>query len=429
MIKNSSLQKYNQVKNRYKGAIIIHPIMTGGLVPKEIQRRLYEENWTGIGYSLCFDCLEGRSSLISKPPVRSFLNDIAEFFGGDVAEHTFGCRAAQFAVMKTISDYVRREGAKDYANIVLADPLCHYTTAIAAEAAGLQLTEVPHSGYPEYKVEALSFHQKIEEIKSETGKLPGLIVVTHVEPYYGNLNPAEEVGKISKEYGIPYMVNAAYTAGVMPVNMRDLQADFLTVSAHKSMASLGPLGFLVTNFEWSKRVFETSRIVTEWSGRSFGNKIQNIFGCSIGGIPLISAMYSFPYVADRVNRWEEELKKTRWFIQEMEKLDDVMLIGERPHRHHLLHFETPIFWEISKRHKRRGFFLAEEMIKLGIVGLHRGLSKHVKLSVYGLDWDEVKKVRDAFFEIAEKYCKKYRLDSVFAEDAKQDLGGEQRRQS
>jgi len=399
------------MKNRYKTDVIIHPIMTGGIVPDEVQKRLFEEEWTRVGYSVCFDCIEGRSSLIGKPPVRHFLNDIAEFFGGDVAEHTFGCRTAQFAVMKTISDYIEREGSRDYAKVVVTDPLCHYTTGIAAEMTGFRLVEPPHRGYPEYRVEAKDFVSKIEEIKRETGKLPGLVAVTHVEPYYGNVNPVEEVGKIANEYDIPYMVNAAYTAGIMPVDMKDFQADFLTVSAHKSMASLGPLGFLVTNYEWSKRVFRKSTILPEWSGRAFGKKLPNLIGCSVGGISLISAMYSFPYVVERVKEWDEELKKIRWFIKEIEKLDDIMLIGERPHRHHLLHFETPIFWEISRHHRRKGFFLAEEMIKRKIVGLHKGLSKHVKLSIYGLDWDTIRMVRDAFYEIASKYVKQFNMAS------------------
>ncbi len=77
-----------------------------------------------------------------------------------------------------------------------------------------------------------------------------------------------------------------------------------------------------------------------------------------------------------------------------------MLLGERPHAHHLLHFETPDFWNISKHHKRRGFFLAEEMLKRGIVGLHKGLSKHVKLSIYGLKDKEIKQVLDALSEIS-----------------------------
>jgi len=415
MVKIERIERYSQIRNEYKDAIIVHPIMRGGIIPEHAQKKLVQEGWIGVGYSVCFDCLEGRSGLISKPPIADFLEDVAEFFGGDRAEHTLGCRTAQFAVMKTISNYVEKEGSKDYAKIVVADPLCHYTTAIAAETTGLRIVEPPHSGYPEYRVEAESFRSKIEQVKKETGKLPGLMMVTHADPYHGNLNPAKEVGNIAEEYDVPYMVNAAYTSGVMPVNMKDLNADFLTISAHKSMASLGPLGFLVTNHEWTKNAFQTSRILTDWSGRSFGKKIPNIFGCSVGGIPLISAMYSFPYVVERVKKWDQELENSRWFIHEMEGIGDVMLLGKRPHMHHLLHFETPIFWEISKYHKRRGFFLAEEMMKRGIVGLHRGLSKHVKLSLYELRRDEIEKVKEAFCDIVEKYAKEFKIDRASTE--------------
>ncbi|MFQ6068848.1 MAG: hypothetical protein ACE5KD_04805, partial [Candidatus Bathyarchaeia archaeon] len=102
MIKPGDIQRYMQMQNQYKGCLIIHPIMTGGIVPEEVQKRILEEEWTKVGYALCYDCIEGRSGLITKPPVREFLQNITEFFGGDVAEHTFGCRVAQFAVMKAI---------------------------------------------------------------------------------------------------------------------------------------------------------------------------------------------------------------------------------------------------------------------------------------------------------------------------------------
>ncbi|NOZ83074.1 MAG: hypothetical protein GXN98_04605 [Euryarchaeota archaeon] len=185
--------------------------------------------------------------------------------------------------------------------------------------------------------------------------------------------------------------------------MKRMRADFLTVSAHKSMASLAPLGFVVTNYEWSKRAFAPSKSKAEWTGRVFGKKLPNVFGCSIGGLPLISAMLSFDYVKSRVKRWEEEMKKTNEFVDRLEDIGggDIMLLGERPKRHHLLHFETPLFWEISRKHRRKGFFLAEEMLKRRIVGLHKGLSKHIKLSVYGLSDEEIERVLAAFEEIAE----------------------------
>lgn len=403
---DEKIAKFRSINNPYKHYVIIHPIMRGGIIPDNIQRMLIDEGWMKVGYAVCYDCIEGRSGLVSKPPIDEFLSTIAEFFDGDIAEHTFGSRAAQFSVMKTIADNI----SEDFAKIVLTDPLCHYTTAIAAEMNNLKIVEVQHSGYPEYRVRAEDFVNKIESIKKENGKLPALIAATHVEPYYGNLNPVKEIGKIAKEFGIPYMINAAYTAGILPISIKELKADFLTVSAHKSMASIGPLGFLITNEDWSDKAFKKSTIKLDWTGRTFGKKIVNIFGCSVGGLPLISSMYSFPYVVERIGKWEEELKKVRWFISEMEKIDGIRLVGEKPHNHHLMHFETKIFWEVSKYHKRKGFFLAEDMMKKGIVGLHRGLSKHVKISLYGLSWEEVKRVRDAFYDIAKKYANEFKLN-------------------
>ena len=377
---------------RYKGAVIINPLMRGGIVPKEVQRKLFEEGWAEVGYDLCFDCIEGRSSLITKPPIKSHLEDVAKFYGGDIAEHTFGCRASQFAVMKAVSDAAEEQKRE---KIVIADPNSHYSTNIAAEMCGLRLVEPPHTAYPEYKVTADALEDKIKEVGE-----PALIAVTHADPYFGNLAPVEEIGKLCYEKEIPYMVNAAYTGGVMPINMKDFKADFLTLSAHKSMASIGPLGYLVTTYEWGKKAFALSKVTPDWTGRAFGKKIPNIFGCSIGSLPLISSMFSFPEVKKRVKQWPSWEKKINAFVDDFEDIEDIMLLGERPHRHHLLHFETPAFWKISKYHKRRGFFLAEEMLKRGIVGLHKGLSKHVKLSIYGLTDKEIKQVLSALAEIA-----------------------------
>ena len=385
------------LKNPYRGKIVINALMRGGIVPPEVKKQLFEE-WADVGYVNCFDCLEGRSSLIGKPPIKKFLGEVSKFFGGDAAEHSFGCRGAQFAVMRMIAEFVKEN--EDYCTTVIADPNSHYSTNIAAEMNYLRTVEPSHSGYPEYSYDPDSFKKKIEEIKQKEGKLPGLLVVTHADPYYGNVAPVEEIGKICEDYEVPYLINAAYTGGVMPINMKEIKADFLTLSAHKSMMSIGPLGFLITTYKWAKELFATSEAKPGWSGRAFGKKIPNLFGCSIGGLPLISSMLSFPYVVERVKKWDEEVAKSNQFVNDLENIGDIMLLGERPHRHHLLHFETEKFWEISKTHPKKGFFLAGEMIERGVVGLHRGMSKHIKLSVYGLSGEEIKKVTEAFHEIA-----------------------------
>jgi Sep-tRNA:Cys-tRNA synthetase len=197
------------------------------------------------------------------------------------------------------------------------------------------------------------------------------------------------------------MLNAAYTGGVMPINMKEMNVDFLTLSAHKSMMSLAPLGYVVTTYEWAARVFATSKSMAAWTGRSFGKKIPNVFGCSIGGLPLISGMMSFPFVKKRVAGWEEELRKSNDFADALEDIGDIMLLGQRPHRHHLLHFETPKLWEVSQGKKEKGFYIAKFLIDNRIVGLHRGMSKHIKLSVYGLSDADRKTVLDKFQALVE----------------------------
>lgn len=387
--------------NKYKGYTIVNPLMVGGIVPEKVAEKICQEEWVRVGYSICFNCLEGRSSLVTKPNVKEHLNQIADFFGGDSAEHTFGCRGAQFAVMKYVSELAKESGR---AKVIIADPNSHYSTNISAEMTGLKTVEPPHNGYPEYKYTPESFRDKIAEVKKSEGKAPALVVVTHADPYYGNIAPVEEIGKICEEEEVPYLINAAYTGGIMPINMKKMKADFLTLSAHKSMASLGPLGYLVTSHEYAKKVFMPSKERPDWSGRSFGKKVPNIFGCSIGGIPLISGMLSFDHVKARVARWDDELSNIRKFADSLEDLGggEIMLLGQNPRNHHLLHFETPALWDISQSHKRKGFFLSEAFEKKKITGIHKGLTKHIKISVYGLSDEERRNVLGVFEDILSK---------------------------
>lgn len=372
--------------------------MRGGILPVEVREELFRE-WGGLGYIMCYDCLEGRSSLCGKPPAKKFLAEVADFFGGDAAEHTFGCRAAQFAVMRAIRENLKSD--PNYTDTIIADPNSHYSTNIAAEMNDLRVVEFPHDGYPSYTFAPEAYEEKIQKIKADTGKLPALAMATHADPYYGNIVPVAEIGRVCRENDVPFMLNAAYTGGVIPINMKEMNVDFLTLSAHKSMMSLAPLGFVVTTYEWADRLFKTSTSAAAWTGRAFGKKIPNVFGCSIGGLPLLSAMAAFPYVRERVARWDDELKKINAFVDDMENIGDIMLLGQRPHKHHLLHFETPRLWEVSQSKKDKGFHVAKFMIDHGVVGLHRGMSKHVKMSVYGLSDEELSKVRGALHALAE----------------------------
>ena len=67
-----------------------------------------------------------------------------------------------------------------------------------------------------------------------------LIALTHASNVTGALQPVEAVGQIAAEKRIPFLIDAAQTAGHVPINVEQLEASFLATSGHKGL--LGPLG-------------------------------------------------------------------------------------------------------------------------------------------------------------------------------------------
>lgn len=376
------LEKYTSLTREWTKYINLNPIQRGGILSPEARRVLLE---FGDGYSVC-DWCKGRLDEISKPPVSDFYQDLADFLGMDVARVVTRCREAKFIVFSTLA----KPG-----QTVVVDSLAHYSTFLAAGLAGLRIKEVPNTGYPEFKILPEQYERKIEEVKKETGEPPALVLLTHADPHYGNLSNAREIGKICHEKGVPFMLNAAYTAGVMPVNGRELGVDLLVSSGHKSWAASAPTGILTMRKEFADKVLRRSEL--------FPQKELALLGCTVMGAPLLSLMASFPSVLERVKHWEEEVEKTRFLVKELEEIKGTRQLGMRPKQHHLIHFESTGLAEVSKRHKRKGFFLYGELKEKGIVGIIPGRSEHFEVSVYGLEWEKVKYVADAFKEIARKY--------------------------
>lgn len=60
-----------------------------------------------------------------------------------------------------------------------------------------------------------------------------LVTVMHANNEIGTIEPVGEIGKIVRERGIPFLVDAVQTVGHIPVNVDELGADLLTMSAHK----------------------------------------------------------------------------------------------------------------------------------------------------------------------------------------------------
>lgn len=65
-------------------------------------------------------------------------------------------------------------------------------------------------------------------------------VFTHVSNVFGYILPVEELAALCRQYGVPFIVDAAQSAGALPVRMRTWGADFIAMPGHKGL--LGPQG-------------------------------------------------------------------------------------------------------------------------------------------------------------------------------------------
>jgi cysteine desulfurase family protein len=69
---------------------------------------------------------------------------------------------------------------------------------------------------------------------------PKAAIVTHVSNVFGYILPIEEIAAMCHSYGVPFIVDAAQSAGTLPVSLKKWDADFIAMPGHKGL--LGPQG-------------------------------------------------------------------------------------------------------------------------------------------------------------------------------------------
>ena len=80
----------------------------------------------------------------------------------------------------------------------------------------------------------------LTEFEDALKKKPAAAVFTHVSNVFGYILPVEQMAALCREKGIPFIIDAAQSAGMLPVSLKDLGADFIAMPGHKGL--LGPMG-------------------------------------------------------------------------------------------------------------------------------------------------------------------------------------------
>jgi cysteine desulfurase/selenocysteine lyase len=73
-----------------------------------------------------------------------------------------------------------------------------------------------------------------------------LVIVNHGSNVIGTVQPVKEIGRICREKGVTFAIDTAQTAGVIPINMKEMNVDVLAFTGHKAlMGSMGIGGLCV----------------------------------------------------------------------------------------------------------------------------------------------------------------------------------------
>ncbi len=79
-----------------------------------------------------------------------------------------------------------------------------------------------------------------QEIRKAIRPDTKLVIINHGSNVIGTVQDAAAIGAVCREAGVLFCIDAAQTAGVIPIDMQQMNIDVVAFTAHKSL--LGPMG-------------------------------------------------------------------------------------------------------------------------------------------------------------------------------------------
>jgi len=150
--------------------------------------------------------------------------EVAGLIGGNPEEIIFtgsGTESNNFAI-KGLSMAQQKKG-----NHIVISAVEHFSVLHSAktmEKMGFKVTEIPVNEFGEVDPQKVA-----KAIRDDTI----LVSIMHANGEVGTIQPIAEIAKITKEKGVVFHTDAVATAGIIPVNVKELGVDALSLSGNQ----------------------------------------------------------------------------------------------------------------------------------------------------------------------------------------------------
>jgi cysteine desulfurase / selenocysteine lyase len=115
----------------------------------------------------------------------------------------------------------------------------------AQRRRGVAVEVIPDDEHGQVSIDALAGLLDDGDAGGDSGRGPiGLVAVTHVPTNGGVVNPVEDVGRLCRAAGVPFLLDACQSVGQMPVDVEAVGCDFLTATGRKFLRAPRGTGFL-----------------------------------------------------------------------------------------------------------------------------------------------------------------------------------------
>jgi cysteine desulfurase len=193
---------------------------------------------------------------IAPEAVQAMLPYLNEEFGNPSNNYPRGWRALEATVLArrqvaellgcTPEEVVFTGGATEANNTVIKGVAWHFragqiiTTAVEHPAVSLPCQWLASQGFEitVLPVDRLGLVDP-EEVRRALTPRTILVSVMHANNETGAVQPVADIGALTREAGVLLHTDAAQSVGKIPVNVEELQVDFLTVAGHKVYAPKG----------------------------------------------------------------------------------------------------------------------------------------------------------------------------------------------